>query len=79
MYSKIDGPQWVLSRIHAIYVTKNWSLSDPDPKLIIQDPANNFGFPDPQHCFKVVGTYFLKHLTIKIILVKQIMKISLLT
>ena len=47
-YSKIDKT-WVLSRFHTILVTKNWSLSDPDPKLIIAnpypdpDPANNFG------------------------------------
>jgi len=36
-YSKIDvGVQQISSY-------KNWSLSDQDPKLIIQDPANNFG------------------------------------
>ena len=34
----------MLSRFHAIFITKNWSLSDLDPKLIIPDPdpANNF-------------------------------------
>ena len=43
---KIDFNQWVLSRFHAILVTKNWSLLDPDPKLIIPDPdpANGFGY-----------------------------------
>ena len=34
---------WVLSRFHDILVTENWSFSDPDPKLIIPDPAYNFG------------------------------------
>ena len=44
-YSKILSNQWGLSRCYAILVTKNWSSSDPDPKLIITDPnsANNFG------------------------------------
>jgi len=44
--NKINNNQWVLSRFHALLVNKNWSLSDPDPKLIIPDqdpdPANNF-------------------------------------
>ena len=33
----------VLSRFHAILVTENQTLSDPDPKLITPDPdpANN--------------------------------------
>ena len=25
------------------FVPENWGWSDPDPKLIIPDPANNFG------------------------------------
>jgi len=53
MYSKIDSNHWVptnlLSRIHAILATENWSLSDPDPKLIITDP-----YPDPQHWIRVI-------------------------
>jgi len=45
LYSKIDNNAWVLSRLHAILVTETWSLSVPDPKLIIPDPdpANSFG------------------------------------
>ena len=45
MWSKIEKNQFVLSRFYSILVTKNWRLSDPDPKLIIPDPdpANNFG------------------------------------
>ena len=41
----MDSYQCVLRRFHAIFVTKNWSVTDPDPKLIIPDPdpANNFG------------------------------------
>jgi len=44
-YSKIFNNKWGLSRFYAILVIKNWSLLDPDPKLIIPDPdpANNFG------------------------------------
>ena len=36
---------YLLSRFHAKSATENWSLSDPDSKLIITDPdpANNFG------------------------------------
>ena len=43
--SKIGSNQLGLSRFHATLVTKNWSLSDPNPKLIITDPdpANNSG------------------------------------
>jgi hypothetical protein len=35
--------RYLLSRFHAILANENWSFSDPDPKLIIPDPANNFG------------------------------------
>jgi len=43
--SKIASNKWGFSRFHAILVTKNWSLSDQDPKLIFldPDPANYSG------------------------------------
>ena len=34
----ILGDSTVLSRFHATLVDENWSLSDPDPKLIIPEP-----------------------------------------
>jgi len=39
-FSKIDKNQWLLSRFHANLVTNNWSLWDPDPKLINLDPLH---------------------------------------
>ena len=58
------GNQWGLSSFHAILVTKNWSLSDPDPKLIIPDPdpAKKFWIhpdPDPQHCTHSKKKYYI--------------------